>query len=1130
MKETISAENKRTLREDPQYFGAFLNMARHNIYTINNHLASKFNIKPLSDEEKIKDSFLSKKDQTNYKRQQSAIYAQLKRFLPIVKIFDDEMLPKAEQIKKETKIGKRFDELSDTLLEVFKELHDFRNDYTHYYSTETGNSRKEKVSEKLKAFLERSFQLAILYTQERFKEVFTEQDFALANNTEIITNDNTITQDGFVFLITLFLDRENAFQFINKITGLKGTQHKSFLAKREVLSAYCIQLPHQKFISENPIQAFSLELINELNKCPKELYHVITDAEKKQFQPQLEEQQINNITDNSVPETIDDYETYIQSITKRIRHENRFSYFALKFLDEKKIFSKLRFQIDLGKVILDQYTKPLNGAEEPRKVVEHAKAFGRLHEIRNQEEDILKKINSRNCTTVFEQFAPHYNFDNNKIGICFSGEKTAIVSNQKNTDKKVKTLLQQPEVEAFLSTNELQKILLLEYLEQGKTETIIQNFINRSATKLFDLEFIEDIKAQLSDLSEFKKRSQGRKAKWAYTPDSLKELQRRKQELNKILESHALNDKQIPSRILEYWLNITDVEGKTAVSDAIKGLKRDCIDRLKDIEKGRMPKIGEMATFLARDIVKMIVDENKKEKITSFYYDKMQECLALFADTDKKNLFIQICHKELGLNDKGGHPFLHKINLSQFRHTSDLYKAYLEEKGRKMIQQYNSRTEKDQSWLEVNFYKKEWDEKKKRKMTVVKLPENLSGLPFSLRQLAKEKNTFKKWFKNITKKEKDEKNTNDRKKPIDLPTNLFDTPLKEALQKELKEKNIPFNADHNYSKLFQLWWSKCREDQTQEFYTAEREYIFQKEKLCFHINTKNQFSDYYKPQFLKKIIKLKKNERKEEQKTNKRLPDIDSEQVEKAIRNRIAETEKQIRILQEEDRLLLLLFEQLTDHSLNLKLENISKLLNETISVKETITGTLSFNDMGEIIDKNTKKETITRSITEDRKRKEYSVLKKYIFDRRLPELFEYFKEETLPMETVKKELDAYNKAKDRIFDAVFKMEQTIINTDEETIRELNVNFKGEIQTGNIPHKPYLYWLLQKEMITEQVFTFMNMVRNTFSHNQFPQKTTMEQNIIIQKEKEIATQIAEKYITKIKELQEQLIYMNTTTL
>lgn len=48
-------KKKRSLDQDPQYFGAYLNMARHNVFLIVNHLAAKFNLNELSEEEEIKD-------------------------------------------------------------------------------------------------------------------------------------------------------------------------------------------------------------------------------------------------------------------------------------------------------------------------------------------------------------------------------------------------------------------------------------------------------------------------------------------------------------------------------------------------------------------------------------------------------------------------------------------------------------------------------------------------------------------------------------------------------------------------------------------------------------------------------------------------------------------------------------------------------------------------------------------------------------------------------------------------------------------------------------------------------------------------------------------------------------------
>lgn len=1117
--EIIQNENikpAKTLIDTPEYFGAYLNMARLNIFNINNHLAEKFSVPSLRDEEKIPNSFLAQ----NISKNQVHLFLQLKKFMPIVRVFDDESLPKFEQENLNIKRGKDINQLTQSLKFIFKELNEFRNEYTHYYSINSGSERKLKISDELSHFLNENFIRAIHYTKERFKDVYNEDDFAIASKTIIVNADKTITQDGLVFLTSMFLDRENAFQFINKIKFLKGTQNKNFTAKREVLSAYCIKLPHEKFISENTIQAFSLELINELNKCPKTLYYVITDEEKKIFQPELGNQELENVFINSVPETINDYEAYIESITKRVRSSNRFSYFAMRFLDEKELFSKLRFQIDLGKVIIAEYSKSFDGKPESRRIVENVKAFGRLQDFRVPEEQILSKINTNN-KTEFEQFAPHYNFEEKigKIGINLTREDTAKFLNRPKSDKKVITYLKQPEVDAFLSVHDLPKIILLEYLEKGKTETIIKDFITINTSKIFNLEFIETIKSKLSHLSTFNKRSQGRKQETAYTRNTLNDLHLRKQELNRLLEEHNLNDKQIPSKILDYWLNIREVQEKIAVSDRIKLMKRDCINRLKAIQKDKTPKIGEMATFLAKDIIDMVIDENKKQKITSFYYDKMQECLALFADDEKKNILITIIN-ELGLNEKDGHPFLNKIDFSSFKYTSEIYKTYLQEKGQKMTVVFNSRSnkyiEKDQSWLQNTFYTLEWNEKAKKNLTVVLIPTDTSKIPFSIRQLEKEKSSFDNWFKYVTKG----KENNDKKKPIDLPTNLFDETLKELLCNELKKGNILVDENSNYNQLFKLWWKKCRKDSTQSFYKVEREYVFEDQKLNFIIDTKEKFEEYYTNGFSKKVYEIKNTERKEEKKKNPRLPNIEKKQIEKTIRNKIGKTEKEIRILQEEDQLMLLMFEQLVNkEGLEPKLKNIEILLNETLLVKEKISGSLFFDDLGEIIEKKEYKKQITKHITENRKRKEYSVLKKYIFDRRLPELFEYWEEENIPIEKIKLELDSYNKAKETVFELIFELEKAIITKAKDSIINLH---KEESEGQNITHKPYLHWLLTQNIISEKHFRFMNMVRKTFSHNQFPQKKTMEIFINQWNDDKYAQQIVSVYKEKINAILKQI--------
>ena len=75
---------KRTLENDPQYFGGYLNMARHNVYLINNHIAKKIETKTnrinkLHEEANIKTCFFI---DDNFKKV-NHVFSYLTRFISL---------------------------------------------------------------------------------------------------------------------------------------------------------------------------------------------------------------------------------------------------------------------------------------------------------------------------------------------------------------------------------------------------------------------------------------------------------------------------------------------------------------------------------------------------------------------------------------------------------------------------------------------------------------------------------------------------------------------------------------------------------------------------------------------------------------------------------------------------------------------------------------------------------------------------------------------------------------------------------------------------------------------------------------------------------------------------------------
>jgi hypothetical protein len=183
----------------------------------------------------------------------------------------------------------------------------------------------------------------------------------------------------------------------------------------------------------------------------------------------------------------------------------------------------------------------------------------------------------------------------------------------------------------------------------------------------------------------------------------------------------------------------------------------------------------------------------------------------------------------------------------------------------------------------------------------------------------------------------------------------------------------------------------------------------------------------------------------------------------------------------------------------NLKLKEYVRLLDQEVTIR--IPFPVPQQKEGEACPE---KDIVTK-----RKRKDYGALQRFISDRRLPGLYEYFPGDEIPMDDLEVELDAYNKAKQNVLDRAFQLEKNIIDRDMVRVSELF----GKI--SNIQHKPYVDWLKEKSLIDEEIDSFLNAVRNKFSHNEYPPKGIMENVIKKWDEKAYASQIEEAYSQEI---------------
>src|SRR5690606_4307898 len=219
------------------------------------------------------------------------------------------------------------------------------------------------------------------------------------------------------------------------------------------------------------------------------------------------------------------------------------------------------------------------------------------------QEDEFKKLFQEQGLVGFTQYAPHYHIQNNKIGL--------LDKLNEQVSKLPCNLYRPLPPVAFLSIHELPKVVLLEILAKGKASKLITDLLQKNKELIYNIDFIEDIKKQL-DFKPLQKlffdekspklvnneeterkieETQKQNNQTTYVKDKEKlrldkkalkyaqyvnEVNTRKEQLNKVLEKYQLDTNQIPSRIIEYWLNIDSVKKEHSIQNRIKAERKEC--------------------------------------------------------------------------------------------------------------------------------------------------------------------------------------------------------------------------------------------------------------------------------------------------------------------------------------------------------------------------------------------------------------------------------------------------------------------------------------------------------------------------------------------------------------------------
>lgn len=224
------------------------------------------------------------------------------------------------------------------------------------------------------------------------------------------TKYDSISDFGFIYLTSIFLSKSDTEMMLEKLDVFKDSPFKEeFEMEKAVLSSsmavYRINIPKGKRLKmEDDNVQLCMDMLNELQKCPQELYDVITQEGKDSFRREQTEPVKDSITGEYVREKFVKNEKGQKGQHKEIstdgtgnivyqgkgvysllvRKEDRFPYFALRYIDNRNIFPTIRFQMDLGYYRFAFYPKTrIDDSEETRILQKRINGFGQLVETEN---------------------------------------------------------------------------------------------------------------------------------------------------------------------------------------------------------------------------------------------------------------------------------------------------------------------------------------------------------------------------------------------------------------------------------------------------------------------------------------------------------------------------------------------------------------------------------------------------------------------------------------------------------------------------------------------------------------------------------------------------------------------------
>lgn len=266
---------------------------------------------------------------------------------------------------------------------------------------------------------------------------------------------------GEILIIALFTEK----RYIPELLRDSGLD-KNFIASchnrkmsqqriiREIISAYSIRLPERKLDIKVETTQIMLDMLNELARCPSELYDVLPESERRSFE----------ITGSDGTQVL------------MKRYSDRYVPLVLRYFDTTEEFKRLRFQVNTGLLRYEHHgpKEYMDGVSRTRIVQSSINGFGRIQEMESARRagktylglPLLETDNGGNITETpyITDSAARYVLNGDLIGLSFGDAAPKVDTLPNGTGMKYKVRCPQPD--CWLSRYELPALAFYTYLSR----------------------------------------------------------------------------------------------------------------------------------------------------------------------------------------------------------------------------------------------------------------------------------------------------------------------------------------------------------------------------------------------------------------------------------------------------------------------------------------------------------------------------------------------------------------------------------------------------------------------------------------------------------------------------------------